>query len=365
MLLEKIVNNGSEAIINLSALRHNLWQIRKLVPKSKIVAMIKGNGYGHGLLPIAKALEEADAFGVACLGEALVLCKNGINKKILLMRGFGDVAELSIAVDYNLDLVIHDMTQLAILEQVTLKKPITAWMKIDTGMHRLGFSLEEAGYVYDKLQKNSNVKKPLFFMTHLAAADDFYNPLTQKQLEAFQKVTTNFAGQKSIANSAGLINWSVSHADWVRPGIVLFGVSPLKDKIGSDHGLKSVMTLRSKLIAVKRIAKGEHIGYGSKWTAPENMPVALVAIGYGDGYPWHAKNGTPILIYDTICPLIGRVSMDMIAVDLRNKPAAKCGDYAILWGEGLPIEHVAKWADTIAYHLLCSVTRRVEFKYLK
>jgi alanine racemase len=358
-----MVNNGSEAFIDLNALCHNLQQVRTLVPKSKVIAMIKSNGYGHGLLPVAKNLEDADAFGVACLGEASILRKNGIDKKILLMRGFSDIAELFTAIDYNLDLVIHDMTQLAILEQVSLSKPITAWMKIDTGMHRLGFSIEEAEYVYDKLQKNSNVKKPLFIMTHLAAADDFSNPLTQKQLDTFQKVTANFIGQKSIANSAAIINWPNSYGDWVRPGVILFGVSPLANKTGADHGLKPVMTLRSKLIAVKNIAKGERVGYGSEWTAPENMPVAIVAVGYGDGYPRHAKNGTPVLIYDTICPLIGRVSMDMIAVDLRNKSTVKCGDYVVLWGEGLPIEHVAKWADTIAYDLLCSVTRRVEFKY--
>lgn len=359
------MNNGSEAFIDLNALQYNLQQVRKLVPKSKIMAMIKSNGYGHGLLPIAKNLEDIDAFGVACLGEASILRENGINKKILLMRGFGDAVELFTAIDYGLDLVIHDVTQLAILERVKLSRPIVAWMKIDTGMHRLGFSFEKAEYVYDQLQKNSNIQKPLFIMTHLAAADDFTNPLTQKQLECFQKITANLKGQKSIANSAAIINWSASYGDWVRPGIILFGVSPLADKVGSDHNLKPVMTLRSKLIAVKTVAKGEQVGYGSEWTAPENMPIAIAAVGYGDGYPRHAKNGTPVLIGDTVCSLIGRVSMDMIAVDLRHKPTAKCGDHAVLWGEGLPIEHVAKWAGTNAYDLLCSVTRRVEFKYSK
>lgn len=357
------MNNGSEAFIDLAALQYNLQQVRKLVPKSKIMAMIKSNGYGHGLLPIAKNLEDADAFGVACLGEASILRKNGINKRALLMRGFGNVNELSTAIEYGLDLVIHDTTQLEILDQIKLNKPIVAWLKIDTGMHRLGFSLNQAEEAYNRLQNNPNVQKPLSIMTHLACADDFANPLTQKQLDSFQKISTNLIGAKSIANSAGIINWPSSHGDWVRPGIILFGVSPLTDKTGLDHNLKPVMTLRSKIIAVKNIVKGERVGYGSEWTAPENMPIAIVAAGYGDGYPRHAKNETPVLIGDAVCSLIGRVSMDMIAVDLRNNPRAKCGDHAVLWGEGLPIEQVAKWANTTAYDLLCSVTQRVEFKY--
>jgi alanine racemase len=356
--------SGSEAHINLSALHHNFQQVRHLAPNSKIVAMIKSNGYGHGILQVANSLQEADAFGVACLSEAITLRNNGINKRMLLMRGFADVDELSAVIEYGLDAVVHDITQLEILEQTKLTKPIVVWLKIDTGMHRLGFSFDKAEDVYRRLSINRNVQQPIVIMTHLASADDLTNPLTQKQLDRFTQITASFTEPKSIVNSAGIINWPSSHSDWVRPGIMLYGVSPLANNIGLDHNLKPVMTLRSKLIAVKNMAKGEQIGYGSTWEAPEKMAIAIIAAGYGDGYPRHAKNGTPVLLDDTICPLIGRISMDMLAVDLRNKTSAKCGDWAVLWGEGLPIEHVAKWADTTAYDLLCSVTRRVEFKFL-
>lgn len=354
---------STEANINLNALRHNLQQVRLLAPKSKVMAMVKSNGYGHGILQVAEALQEADAFGVACLNEAETLRSNGINKQMLLMRGFNNEEELHKAITYNLDLVMHDISQLNVLEQIKLKQPIAAWMKIDTGMHRLGFALDVAEDVYRRLKVNSNVQQPMVIMTHLASADDLTNQLTQKQLDHFQQMTAGFSGLKSIANSSGIINWPSSHGDWVRPGIILYGVSPFAGTTGLDYNLKPGMTLKSKLIAVKTIAKGGAVGYGSTWKAPEKMPIGIVAVGYGDGYPRHAKNGTPVLVGDVICPLIGRVSMDMIAIDLRGKPSAKCGDCAVLWGEGLPIEYVAEAADTIAYDLLCGVTRRVAFRY--
>jgi alanine racemase len=353
-----------EALVNLSALNHNLQQVRRLAPKSKVVAMIKSNGYGHGILQVAESLQDADAFGIACLSEAIMLRNNSINKRMLLMRGFGNVDELFTAIENDLDLVVHDVMQLAILEQTKLVKPITVWMKIDTGMHRLGFLFNQAKDAYQRLHVNPNVAQPMNIMTHLASADDLTNPFTQSQLDRFQAAIASFPGPKSIANSAGIINWPSAHADWVRPGIILYGVSPIINTAGCDFNLKPVMTLKSKLIAVKTMPKGERVGYGSTWEAPEKMPIGVIAVGYGDGYPRHAESGTPVLLGDTICPLIGRVSMDMITVDLRNKPSAKCGDCAVLWGDGLPIEHVAKCANTIAYDLLCGVTSRVVFKYL-
>lgn len=357
------MSSGSIANIDLKALGHNLQQIRQLAPQKKIMAMIKSNAYGHGILPVASALQEADAFGVACLKEAALLRHNGINKQILLMRGFGDETELAMAADYNIDVVIHDNSQLQVLENIKLEKPIAVWMKIDTGMHRLGFSLGNADDIYQKLSTNRNIQQPISIMSHFAAADDAEHLLTAQQINLFQKITANFAGEKSIANSAGIINYPSAPGNWIRPGIMLYGVSPLPETTGFDYNLKPVMTLRSKIIAVKTIKKGGQVGYGATWKASEDMPVAIIAIGYGDGYPRHAKSGTPVLLDDTICPLIGRVSMDMIAVDLRNKTSAKCGDWAVLWGDGLPIEQIAEYANSIAYELLCGVTSRVEFKY--
>jgi len=353
---------ASEALINLSALRHNLLQVRKLASASKVMAMIKSNGYGHGILPVARALQEkADAFGVALLSEAIELRDNGIENRILIMRGFGNVDELSMVVEHGFDVVVHDVTQLEILEQITLAKPIVVWLKVDTGMNRLGFAVDELDVVYNRLRFNRNVQQPVYLISHFASADDLSNSLTFKQLNNFQCITLNLP--KSMANSAAIINLPLAHGDWVRPGIILYGVSPVVNSIGLDYGLKPVMTLCSKLIAVKTIFKGGQVGYGATWVAPEDMLIGIVGIGYGDGYPRHAKSGTPVLINGIVCPLIGRVSMDMIAVDLRNNIFAKCGDLVTLWGDGLPVEDVARWADTIAYDLLCGVAKRVDFKY--
>jgi alanine racemase len=357
------VSYGSIARVNLNALVHNLAQVRKLAPKSKIMAMIKSNGYGHGLIEVAKALE-ADAFGVACLKEALALRKANIKQRIVVMRGFTNKDELSLISKNNLEAVIHCQEQLKILTQTKLANSISAWLKIDTGMHRLGFAKEKATKIYRELAKNPDIQRLIYIMTHLAEADVLNKSITKKQLFCFAKASQNMEGvEMSVANSAGIICWPDAQADWVRPGVMLYGVSPFADKIGADLGLQPVMTLQSKLIAVKKLKKGDKIGYGGTWRCHEDMPVGVVAIGYGDGYPWHAKNGTPVLVNGKLCKLVGRVSMDMLTVDLRNNPRAKINDPVILWGEGLPIEKIAKSANTIAYELLCQITQRVKFDY--
>jgi len=356
------VNNGAQAHVDLIALQHNYQQVRKLTSPSKIMAMVKSDAYGHGLVQIAKSLTDVDAFGVACLNEALMLRKAKIVKRIVLTRGFSDVKELPLISKYGLDIVVHHESQIEILQTVKLNKPVSVWLKIDTGMHRLGFSQQEAGYAYDRLSKISQVQQPIYIMTHLASADDLSKSATHKQLDCFKRFSF-YSNPKSIANSAAIINWPKSHADWVRPGIMLYGVSPLADKTGEETGLRPVMTLQSELIAVKKLARGDHIGYGGVWKCPENMPIGIVAIGYGDGYPRHAEIGTPVLVNGIRCQIAGRVSMDMLTVDLRNNPDAKCGDRVVLWGEGLPVEHIAKYANTIAYELLCSLTQRVQFIY--
>ncbi len=356
------MNNGAQAYVDLIALQHNYQRIRKLTSPSKIMAMVKSDAYGHGLVQIAKSLTDVDAFGVACLNEALTLRKAKIDKRIVLTRGFSNITELPLISKYGLDVVIHHEYQIEILQTVELNKPIGIWLKIDTGMHRLGFAIEDAEHAYHRLKKISQIQQPIYIMTHLASADDLSKSATHKQLDCFKQFSF-CSNPKSIANSAAIINWPESCADWVRPGIMLYGISPLAGKTGEEIGLRPVMTLQSELIAVKKLAKGDRIGYGGIWECPEDMPVGVVAIGYGDGYPRHAKTGTPVLVNGIQCQIVGRVSMDMLTVDLRNDPDAKCGDQVILWGKELSVEYIAKCADTIAYELLCGLTQRVQFIY--
>jgi alanine racemase len=359
------VNYGATAHINLAALQHDFRRVQELVPNCKIMAMLKTNAYGHGLLQAAKVLDMANAFGVASPAEAIELRKSDISKPLVVMRGFADAEELQLFAEHNLDAVIHHHDQLVILQQAKLPKKISVWLKIDTGMHRLGFAPKDAAQAYQELKKNPKIKEPIYVMTHFAEAANLSSPTTEKQLSCFAKATQGIRGKGvlSVANSAAIIAWPQSHADWVRPGVMLYGISPFANKVGGEIGLKPVMTLQSKILVIKKLSKGDKIGYGGTYTCPENMPVGIAAIGYGDGYPRHAKNGTPILVNGIECQLVGRVSMDMITIDLRNNPNAKPGDSVILWGDGLPAEYIARSADTIPYELFCRLTKRVKFVY--
>ncbi|OGO91192.1 MAG: alanine racemase [Coxiella sp. RIFCSPHIGHO2_12_FULL_42_15] len=348
------------AYIDKAALLYNFHFLRQRFPRSSILAMIKSNGYGHGLLSVAETLSEANALGVACLEEALALREHGIQAPIVVMSGFIDKQELQFFSQYNMTPVIHQLSQIELLEKTTLPKSLSAWLKIDTGMHRLGFPKERFQEVYQRLLKLASLQNSFGIMTHLASADQ--SPaFTERQIHEFLQLTQSFTNPKSIANSAGILRYPEAHCDWIRPGILLYGVSPFADRTGQDEGLKPVMTLQAKLIVCKTVKKHGTVGYGCTWQAPEDMPVGVVAIGYGDGYPRSAVSGTPVLLHDTICPLIGTVSMDMITIDLRLCPYAKPGDRVTLWGGGLPVEHIAKSAGTIAYELLCHVTQRVKF----
>lgn len=358
-------SNETTAYIDLAALQHNFRQIKN-ISCSKIMAMVKSNGYGHGLVPIAKALDEvADAFGVACLGEALTLRDANISKPIVIMRGFVSADEIPIILEKNLAVVIHNHEQLEILAKINLSKPLAVWLKIDTGMHRLGFSANEAQDVYEKLLKITNVKQPLVVMTHLSDADDLNKAKTLEQLNLFNALTKEWKVEKSIANSAGIFGWTEAKSEWARPGIVLFGVSPFANKTGEDLNLKPVMTLQSKLIAVKKLQQGDAVGYGSTWICDKDMLLGVAAIGYGDGYPRRIAPNTPVLVGEKECAIVGRISMDMLTIDLTNAPNAKNGEKVTLWGKGLPVEIIAKHAETIPYVLLCGITQRVKFEYIK
>lgn len=359
--LPRYQSHGAQADIDLGALRHNLTRVKHLAGKSKILAVIKANGYGHGILRVAQALQDADAFGVACIDEAVALRDNGIDKDIVLLQGITELSEIDKVIQHSLSLVIHHVSQIDLLEKSDLNSPVTVWIKLDTGMHRLGFLPADREAVCTRMQSVLPDGSSIHLMSHLANADDRRDSYTRHQLESFSTCVSDTGYACSMANSAGILGWEQSHYDWVRPGIMLYGVSPFIKGRAADEDLREVMTLRSRLVAVNRMSKGDAIGYGSTWACPEDMNIGVVAIGYGDGYPRHAMNGTPVLLNDKRAMLIGRVSMDMICIDLRQHTEAKVGDTVTLWGKDLPVEEIAECASTIAYELLCGVTSRVRF----
>ena len=325
--------------------------------------MVKSNGYGHGLVEVAHALPHADAFGVARLKEALQLRAGGVVQPIVLMPGFLEADQLPIIGANSFQVVLHQPYQLDMLENITLSKPIDVWLKIDTGMGRLGFTVDEAVIALKRLQQNKNVDE-LRFMTHFACVDEPSHPTNELQLERLDQALKILPGEWSCAKSGAILGYPQTHHEWVRPGLMLYGVSPLTHKTTSQVNLKPVMTLLAPIISIRELAKGEPVGYGSTFICPENMRVGVIGVGYGDGYPRQTKAGTPVLVDGKPAPRIGRVCMDMMMIDLRDHPDVKVGEPAVLWGSGLPAEDVAKNADTIAYDLFCSVTKRVKFEYL-
>ncbi len=354
---------AATALINSQALRHNLQVVREQAPTAKVVAVVKANAYGHGLLAVAKTLKEADAYAVARVEEALTLRSGGIVKPVILLEGFFSADDLPVLAANNLQTAVHSWEQLAALEQAELPQPIRAWVKFDTGMHRLGVRPEEAEAFLQRLANCKNVIQPFNAMTHFSCADELDNPATQEQIALFKALTEGLAGEFALSNSAGVLAWTEAHADWVRPGIMLYGISPFVDKVGADHGLLPVMTLKSTLIAVRRAKAGEKVGYSANWTTPRDTWLGVVAMGYGDGYPRMAPNGTPVLINGRLVPTAGRVSMDMMTVDLGPDAVDKVGDEVTLWGEGLPVEQVANYVGTIPYELITKLTPRILMEF--
>ncbi|RDI45213.1 alanine racemase [Aquicella lusitana] len=344
--------------IDLSALTHNFERVRDLAPDRFIIAMVKANAYGHGVVSVARALPGAAALGVASLEEGIRLREAGITKPIVLIEGLFYPEELTEAVRHDFTLVVHHLPHVEMLEKAQVVKPLSVWLKINTGMHRLGIDPAQTEKIYARLAAAASVKKPIGLMTHFAEADRADSMATPRQVEVFNQATAHLPGPRSLCNSAGIIAWPNAHGDWVRPGLMLYGASPFADKTGLDHGLAPVMTLWSRLIAITEVKKGGKVGYGGTWTAPEDMRVGVVGVGYGDGYPQFAQNGTPVLVKGVECPLAGRVSMDMLTVDLRNQPQASIGDPVVLWGKGLPVERIAQHCNTSAYEILTRMTPR-------
>jgi len=356
------------ANIDLSALAHNLSVIKAKSKNSKVLAVLKANAYGHGLARIAKAISkgevQADAFGVARIDEALELRAAGIIKPIVLLEGFFSEEDLPVLAVNNLQTVVHSKEQLDAILQADLSEPLKVWLKVDTGMHRLGVNIEEFAQFYKVLNDSANVHSDIIIMSHFSCADDPSSERTNAQLRLFNTLTSELTCEKSLANSAGVCAWPDSHLDWLRPGLMLYGVSPINDSNHKELGIIPVMNLQASVIATRHISKGEAVGYGAAWIAKEDTTIGVIAIGYGDGYPRHAQNGTPVLLNNRIVPLIGRVSMDMITVDLGIEALDQVGDIATLWGQGLPVEEIAKHATTIPYELLCNITRRVHIGIL-
>ncbi len=350
------------AILSTENLLHNIATIRTHASHSQIVAMVKANAYGHGLRSTSLRLQNhVDLLGVSSIDEALALRKVGVKIPILLAEGVFEPRELLIAAAEKFVVTFHTATQFEWLSTTLMPRPIDACLKIDTGVGRLGFSPEEAPHYYHLLHNTSSVKKPLTIMSHFACADLPDHPLNRTQQEKINALTVKMPAQYSVCNSAALFTMPTLHYDYVRPGLALYGISPFADRSAAALGLKPVMTMRSTLIAVTMKAKGSSLGYGTRYMCPEKMPVGVVAFGYGDGYPLSAKDGTPIMVNNKRCTIAGRVSMDMLMVDLRNCPDAQVGSQVTLWGEGLPLEEVVPHTHSIPWEILTSVQHRVQF----
>lgn len=350
--------------ISSVALKQNIHSIKQKAPESKVMAIVKANAYGHGLTFVSRAVEDlVDSFGVARVEEALNLRSNGIVKPILLLEGFFSAKDLPILAVNNLQTVIHNEEQLIELEQTVLPHPIKVWIKIDTGMHRLGVHLDQVDYFYQRLSECPNVQLDIGFVSHFSRADELDCDYTPLQLNRFLQAIQGKKGERSVAASGGILFWPDAHLDWIRPGIIMYGVSPINTP-SQQYGLTPVMTLASSLIAVREHKKGEPVGYGGIWVSKKDTKIGVVAIGYGDGYPRNIPENTPVYLNGRRVPIVGRVSMDMLTVDLGADCQDKVGDEVILWGKELPIEEIAHLTGVLSYELMTKLTPRVLTEYI-
>jgi alanine racemase len=347
------------AHIDLDALKNNLRTAQRLT-SSRIMAVIKANAYGHGLLPVAGALAEAEGVALLDVHDAAQLREAGSRQTILLLEGFFSLEDLQLIAEYDLATVIHNEQQLASLDAYPRRGTLQVWLKINSGMNRLGFFPEEIPAVMERLKSHPAVRN-VTLMTHFSHADEAAGVVTQ--LDRFNKLASGYHTARSMANSAAFLRYPATHGDWVRPGIMLYGASPFADTSAQQIGLKPVMTLSSQIISIRDIKAGETVGYAGLFRAERATRIGVVACGYADGYPRHAPSGTPLLVNGQRTGTIGRVSMDMLGVDLSNVAGAQIGSRVVLWGDGMPVEEVAQAAGTVSYELLCAVTARVPLGY--
>jgi alanine racemase len=353
----------ARALIDLDALRHNYRLARRLAG-GKALAIVKADAYGHGAVACARALEaEADGFGVACIEEALELRAAGIAKPILLMEGCFEASELPLVVEHNLWTVVGSPEQLAAVEAFHASAPLNVWLLLDSGMHRLGLSPVAFRDAHARLAALAWVAPPVL-MTHMARADELASTRTREQLDAFRQATAGLPGAVSVSNSAALLGWPEAHNDWARPGLMLYGADPLHGQTHAHReALRPVMTLEADVIATREIGIGEPVGYGARFIAERPTRVGVVAAVYADGYPQFAPNGTPVTIDGRPGCTIGRVSMDMLTVDLTDHLDATIGSTVQLWGAAPRVVELAEHCHTSAYRLLCGL-KRIPHRYL-
>jgi alanine racemase len=349
------------ARIDTAALGHNLARVREHAPGARVMAVVKADAYGHRLDLCLPALKHADMLAVATLEEARAIRRLGNGLPVLLLEGVIHAGDLAVATELGLELTLHHESQIAQLERFGRSPTPRLWLKVDSGMNRLGVPEGRACELHRRLERLPGVEQ-VNLVSHFASADDPASDSTRRQIERFRTAVSGLDGELCLANSAGILAHPDSHCDWVRAGIMLYGISPMTDRTGLELGLKPVMTLSSELIAINTVQAGERIGYGGRFRAERDLAIGVAAVGYGDGYPRATADGTPILVKDCPCTLAGRVSMDMITIDLSACPQARIGDPVVLWGQGLPIEIVARSADTIPYELVCRITRRVRYR---
>lgn len=346
-----------QALFNAAALKHNYRLVQQLAQGARAFAVVKANGYGHGLNRVVTALSGADGFAILELDAAIGLRRNGINQAILLLEGVFHPDELLDCAQHDLSIALHSPEHIQWLESATLARPLHVFLKLNTGMNRLGFPAEAAAQWVERLQRCANVAD-ITLMTHFATADEPDIGIA-KQWARFQSATQELNLPFSSANSAAIFAYPQAHGDWVRPGIALYGSSPFTTRSAASLGLQPVMTLRSEIIGTQNLLAGDTVGYGATFVAPHAMRIGVVACGYADGYPRHAPTGTPIVVHGQRSRVLGRVSMDMLCVDLSHIPDAQLGSEVELWGAQLPIDEVATAAGTISYELMCALTARV------
>ena len=350
----------TRAVVDLESIRQNLDLARRLAPRSRVLAVIKADAYGHGAVPVARALAgRVDAFAVASIEEASELRDSGIGDAILLLEGpvGPDEVELAAARDYWL--MVTEPEHMAFISRARASQPLTVWLKLDTGMHRLGLPPDAFRRVYDALRSLPAIRPDIVVATHLACADELDNPFTAAQITRLDELLVGLDAPVSIANSAALLSRPDSHRDWVRPGYLLFGDSPFESVRENARALQPAMSVSSAVIALRDVAVGETVGYGATWQAPRPSRIATIPMGYADGYPRHARNGTPVMVAGQRAPLAGRVSMDMITVDVTDLPDVRVGSPVELWGPQLPVGEVARSAGTIGYELLARLPSRL------
>ncbi len=353
------------ANIDLAALKYNLSRVKQLAPNSQIMSVIKANAYGHGLVPVAQALSDSDAFAVARLSEGLQLRQAGIQQPIVLLEGVISQQELKLAVENSLSLVFHNQPQIKLVSEADLGTPLAfCWLMVETGMHRLGIKIEELEQSLRRLNDSPAISGQLGLMSHFANSDNLNDPRNGQQLAALKQCAVDSDILLSMANSGAILSFADSHGDWVRPGLMLYGVSPFENQSASDLDLKPVMQLKSVLIAIQELHAGDQVGYGGDWSALKPTTVGIVSIGYGDGYSRQLSNNGSVLINGDIVSVLGRVSMDMIAIDITHIADAEINTEVILWGsDELSVESIARQAKTIPYELLCQISERVKRNY--